>query len=131
MKIGIIGSGHVGLVTGACFADLGNDVMCMDHDKRKIRALLRGKVPFYEPGLTELILKNCAQKRLQFTTSIKEAVHFGTIIFLCVGTPPRQDGHADLSAIENVTKAIAANLKDYRLIVEKSTVPVKTGKQLA
>ena len=131
MKIGIVGSGHVGLVTGSCFADWGNDVICLDHDKRKITGLLNGKVPFYEPGLAELIFKNQVQKRLRFTTSIQETVQFGVVIFLCVGTPPREDGHADLAAVENVAKAIAVHVTDYRVIVEKSTVPVKTGKQLA
>ena len=127
MKITIIGSGHVGLVTGACFADLGNEVMCMDQDIQKIKLLSRGKVPFFEPGLEELIRKNHANKRLAFTSSIKEAIQFSEILFLCVGTPPKENGEADLSAIERVAKVIAPCLTEYCLIVEKSTVPVETG----
>lgn len=130
MNIAIIGSGHVGLVTGACFAEMGNEVMCADHDKKKIQALKKGIIPFYEPGLSELVRKNKKQNRLRFTTSIREAVQFAKIIFLCVGTPPRHDGEADLSAIENVAHEIASSLTDYRLIVEKSTVPVETGAKL-
>lgn len=130
MKIAIIGSGHVGLVTGACFADLGNDVMCVDHDKNKIGILKRGSIPFYEPGLLELMRKNKVQKRLRFTNSIADAVRFAKVIFLCVGTPSRENGEADLSAVEHVAREIAAHLTDYRLIVEKSTVPVETGAQV-
>ena len=130
MKIGIIGSGHVGLVTGACFADLGNEVICMDHDKKKIQLLGTGKVPFYEPGLSELVQKNVKAARLRFTSSVPEAVRFSEIIFLCVGTPPRDNGEADLSSIEHAAQAIAKSLNEYRLIVEKSTVPVETGAQL-
>ena len=127
MKIAIIGSGHVGLVTGACFADLGNDVICMDHDVNKTRRLSRGEIPFFEPGLEELIKKNTLNKRLRFTSDMAEAIHFSEIIFLCVGTPPKENGEADLSAIEHVAQAIASCLTEYRLIVEKSTVPVETG----
>lgn len=130
MNIGIIGSGHVGLVTGACFSDLGNQVICMDHDIGKINLLRRGRMPFYEPGLAEMVHKNCKEKRLRFSTSVREVVHFSKIIFLCVGTPSRENGEADLSAIEAVAEAIAANLTEYRVIVEKSTVPVETGVQV-
>lgn len=130
MKIGIIGSGHVGLVTGACFADLGNEVVCMDHDIQKIKMLRRGHIPFYEPQLLELVRKNKREGRLHFSTSVHEIVRFAKIIFLCVGTPSRENGEADLSAIEHVAHTIAKSLSDYRLIVEKSTVPVETGFQL-
>lgn len=127
MKIAIIGSGHVGLVTGACFADLGNDVICMDHDAGKIRILNRGDIPFFEPGLEELVKKNASKNRLRFTNDMKEAIQFSEVIFLCVGTPPKENGEADLSAIEHVAKAMADCLTEYRIIVEKSTVPVETG----
>ena len=127
MKISIIGSGHVGLVTGACFADLGNEVLCMDHDQQKIKTLERGDIPFFEPGLKELVQKNRSTKRLSFTSNIEEAIRFSKILFLCVGTPPKANGEADLSALEHVAKAISSHLKEYRLIVEKSTVPVQTG----
>ena len=130
MKIGIIGSGHVGLVTGACFADLGNEVICMDQDVQKIKVLRRGHIPFYEPQLLELVRKNKREGRLYFSTSIHETVRFAKVIFLCVGTPSRENGEADLSAIEHVAHAIAQSLNGYRLIVEKSTVPVETGMQL-
>jgi len=128
MKIGIIGSGYVGLVTGACFADLGNEVICVDSDKEKIDLLKKGTVPFYEPGLEELVRRNLKEKRLSFTGEIKEAVKNSLIIFIAVGTPPRPNGEADLTYIENVSREIARHLNSYRLIVEKSTVPVETGK---
>ncbi|MBI4395403.1 MAG: UDP-glucose/GDP-mannose dehydrogenase family protein [Candidatus Omnitrophica bacterium] len=130
MKIGIIGSGHVGLVTGAGFADLGNEVICMDDNAQKIKMLRRGRIPFYEPQLFELVQKNEREGRLSFSTSVHEVVRFAKIIFICVGTPSRESGEADLSAIEHVARALAKNLEDYRLIVEKSTVPVETGHQL-
>jgi UDPglucose 6-dehydrogenase len=127
MRISIIGAGHVGLVTGACFADLGNTVLCVDNDLRKIRKLKRNIVPIYEPGLEELIKKNTKKKRLYFSSSIKEAVDKTEVIFIAVGTPALQNGEPDLTGIENVATQIAKNLKNYRLIVEKSTVPVETG----
>ncbi|MBI4358658.1 MAG: UDP-glucose/GDP-mannose dehydrogenase family protein [Candidatus Omnitrophica bacterium] len=130
MKIGIIGSGHVGLVTGACFADLGNEVICMDHDIAKIKLLKRGKALFYEPGLRELVQKNMSKGRIHFTTSISDTVRFAKVIFLCVGTPPKANGEADLAAIQRVAEAIGRNLNGYRLIVEKSTVPVETGSRI-
>lgn len=130
MRIGIIGSGHVGLVTGAGFADLGNEVLCMDHDVQKIKLLKRGEIPFYEPGLQELVQKNCGEGRLFFSADSKEVLRFSKVLFLCVGTPSRSDGDADLSAVEKVAREIGRNLAEYRLIVEKSTVPVQTGEQL-
>ncbi|MFN7170713.1 MAG: UDP-glucose 6-dehydrogenase, partial [Candidatus Omnitrophota bacterium] len=101
MKIGIIGSGYVGLVTGACFADLGNEVICVDSDRRKIELLKKGIVPFYEPGLEELVKHNLKEKRLSFTTQIKTAVRDSLIIFIAVGTPSKPDGEADLTFVEN------------------------------
>ncbi|MCX5710238.1 MAG: UDP-glucose/GDP-mannose dehydrogenase family protein [Candidatus Omnitrophica bacterium] len=127
MNISIIGSGYVGLVTGAALAELGNRVICVDSDAKKITLLKKGKVPIYEPGLKELISVNVKRKRLKFTSSIKEAVGSSEIIFIAVGTPSLENGEADLAGIENVARNIAINMKGYRLIVEKSTVPVETG----
>jgi UDPglucose 6-dehydrogenase len=127
MDISIVGAGHVGLVTGACFADLGNQVVVGDHDRARIAALRAGKPPFYEPGLEELIQRGVAQRRLRFTTSIHDVVAHGTIIFLCVGTPSRENGEADLTAVEQASRQIARAMRAYRLLVEKSTVPVETG----
>jgi len=127
MKISIIGSGYVGLVTGACFSELGNKVICADSDTKKINSLKKGAVPIYEPGLEELIVRNIRNKRLFFTASVREAVRSSEIIFIAVGTPPLENGEADLTGIENVAHSIALNMDGYRLIVEKSTVPVETG----
>lgn len=126
MNISIIGSGYVGLVSGACFAELGNQVVCADHDLKKIRDLKQGIVPIYEPGLEELIVNNLKNKRLKFTASIKEAVKASEVIFIAVGTPALENGEADLTGIEKVACGIAENMDGYRLIVEKSTVPVET-----
>ena len=133
MKICIIGSGYVGLVSGACFAEVGHQVICVDNDQRKIDALLAGKVPIYEPGLEELIHQNVSAKRLQFTTSTQDGVDNSEVIFIAVPTPPQADGSVDLSYIEKVAREIAAVLKpgQYRVIVDKSTVPVKTGEKVA
>ncbi len=128
MNISIIGSGYVGLVTGASFAELGNSVICVDNDVAKVNALKKGLIPIYEPGLEELVKINIKKKRLTFATSIKEAVRSGEIIFIAVGTPALENGEADLTGIENVAYNIAVNMRSYRLIVEKSTVPVETGK---
>jgi UDPglucose 6-dehydrogenase len=127
MKIAVIGAGYVGLVTAACLADLGNDVICNDIDKAKISKLNRGIVPIYEPGLDDLLKRNKKEKRLLFTTSIKEAVKKSEVIFIAVGTPPKESGEADLTYIENVCKDIARYMDSYRLVVEKSTTPVETG----
>ncbi|MFH0763961.1 MAG: UDP-glucose/GDP-mannose dehydrogenase family protein [Candidatus Omnitrophota bacterium] len=127
MNICIIGAGYVGLVTGACFADLGNDVICIDNDKFKIKALKAGVIPIYEPGMEELVRRNRKEGRLSFGTSIEEGVKKSEVIFIAVGTPSKSDGDADLTFVEHVSREIAAAMPSYRLIVEKSTVPVNTG----
>jgi len=131
MKIAVIGTGYVGLVTGACFADMGNEVVCVDIDKDKIRKLDNGVMPIYEPGLEEVVIRNKQAGRLSFTTELKEAIKKCQIIFVCVGTPPKESGEADLSYVENVARAIAEVMDSYKVIVEKSTVPVETGQQVA
>ncbi len=128
MNVSIVGSGYVGLVTGACLSELGNTVICVDNDKAKIANLRKGIIPIYEPGLKELIAINVKNKRLSFTANMKEAVRNSEIIFIAVGTPPLENGEADLTYIENVARNIAQNMNSYRVIVEKSTVPVETGK---
>ena len=127
MKICIIGTGYVGLVTAACFADLGNRVICVDNDAEKIARLKRNIIPIYEPGLEELVRRSRKEGRLSFTTSIREGVKKSEVIFICVGTPPKDNGEADLTAVEHVAKEIALSMRSYKLIVEKSTVPVNTG----
>lgn len=128
MNVCIIGAGYVGLVTGASLADLGNNVVCVDNDRQKIDMLKKIKTPFYEKGLDDMIKKNVKAGRLSFSASIKEGVEKSLVIFICVGTPPRPNGEADLSYVEKVARDIANNMPSYRLIVEKSTVPVETGK---
>src|SRR3989338_7296222 len=131
MNIAIVGSGYVGLVTGVCPAEIGHKVICVDIDQEKINRLKQGKVPIYEPGLEELLKKNLKNKRLSFTTSIKEATRQSTAIFIAVGTPSKKNGDADLTYVENVARQIAVNMDDYKLIIEKSTVPAETGKRVA
>lgn len=131
MKIAIIGSGYVGLVTGACFAQIGHEVICVDNDERKVKALNQGKIPIYEPGLEHLVLRNVAAHRLEFTESIEYGVDNSEVIFIAVPTPPQADGSVDLTYIEQVAREIASVLKEYRVIVDKSTVPVKTGEKVA
>jgi len=130
MNISIIGSGYVGLVTGTCLAELGNKVVCCDNDIKKITALKKGMMPIYEPGLEELVRANVKKKKLSFTHSFKEAVANSELIFIAVGTPSLENGDADLTGIENVTRNIAINMTGYRLIVEKSTVPAETGERI-
>jgi UDPglucose 6-dehydrogenase len=123
----VVGTGYVGLVTGTVFADLGNDVICADIDASKIEMLKRGEMPIYEPGLEEMVSRNVEDGRLSFTTDIVEAVKRSEVVFIAVGTPPREDGQADLSGVEAVAKTIAKGLNGYKVIVNKSTVPVGTG----
>lgn len=127
MNIAVIGSGYVGLVTGACLAEIGHYVICIDNDEEKIEVLKKGEIPIYEPQLEKLVKKNMAKERLSFSTSIKEGVSRAKVIFIAVGTPPKENGEADLSSVEKVCSQIARNMKEYKLIVEKSTVPVQTG----
>ena len=133
MNLCIIGSGYVGLVTGACFAEVGHNVVCVDNDRRKVDALRAGRIPIFEPGLEELVLRNVSAHRLQFTHSISEGVDPSQVVFIAVPTPPQPDGSVDLSFIEKVAREIAGVLKkdQYRVIVDKSTVPVKTGEKVA
>lgn len=131
MDLAIIGAGHVGLVTGACFAELGHRVVMVDNDAKRIAGLKRGKMPFYEPELGDLVQRGVRQRRLSFTTSVRDGVRRSTIIFIAVGTPQKATGEADLTYVENVTRAVAGCLTSYRLIVEKSTVPVQTGQWVA
>ena len=131
MDLSIIGSGYVGLVTGACFADVGHNVICVDNDTEKVEALQTGKLPIYEPGLEEVIHRNVSAHRLRFTDSIRDGVDNSQIVFIAVPTPQQPNGHVDLSYIEKVSREIAGVLTSYRVIVDKSTVPVKTGEKVA
>ena len=131
MKICILGTGYVGLVNGTCFSDLGNNVICVDRDAKKIESLNSGKIPIYEPGLEELVIKNFKQKRLSFTTDIDLAIKKSNIIFICVGTPTNKKSNAaDLKYVFQVSKKIKKNLNSYKIIVNKSTVPVTTGDKI-
>ncbi len=131
MKLCMVGSGYVGLVSGVCFSDLGNDVICVDKDSEKISKLKKGIIPIYEPGLAELVKKNYKAKRLSFTSDISEAVKNSNIIFLCVGTPTKKNSNAaDLSQIFNAAKEISRNIKSSKIIINKSTVPVTTADQI-
>jgi len=130
MHIGMIGTGYVGLVTGACFAEFGIMVTCVDNDNNKIASLNRGEIPFFEPGLEELVRRNVKEGRLKFTSNAQEAIKSSLVIFIAVGTPPKEDGSADMSYVEGVAREIARNLDNYKVIVTKSTVPVGTGKKL-
>jgi UDPglucose 6-dehydrogenase len=131
MKLSIIGTGYVGLVTGTCFAEVGHEVICVDNDAAKVKKLQAGGIPIYEPGLEELVKKNVAAGRLKFTASTAEGVQNSGVVFIAVPTPPQPDGSVDLSYIERVARDIAAALTSYKIIVDKSTVPVKTGEKVA
>jgi UDPglucose 6-dehydrogenase len=128
MKVCMIGTGYVGLVSGTCFADIGHEVVCVDNDKQKIDILKKGGIPIYEPGLDELVKKNVDAGRLSFTTDTHDAVDKSVFVFIAVGTPPKDNGEPDLSSIEQVAIEIGAAMRDYKIIVEKSTVPVQTGR---
>src|SRR2546421_1161591 len=130
MHIAVIGSGYVGLVTGACFAEFGVDVICVDVAADKIERLIRGDSPIYEPGLEQLIRKNLQAGRLSFTTDIASAIKQSLVVFIAVGTPPRDDGSADLSFVESAARSVADHMDSYKVIATKSTVPVGTGRQL-
>lgn len=130
MHIAVIGTGYVGLVTGACFAEFGVDVTCVDIDEEKIARLSAGEMPIYEPGLEQLVTKNMQSGRLRFTTDIKQAVEQALVIFLAVGTPPKADGSPDLSYVEAAARSVAEHMNGYKVIVTKSTVPIGTGEYL-
>jgi len=131
MKLTIIGTGYVGLVSGTCFAEVGHQVICVDNNSDKVKMLQAGGIPIYEPGLEELVKKNVAAGRLKFTASTAEGVQQSDVIFIAVPTPPQPDGSVDLSYIERVARDIAAAMTSYKIVVDKSTVPVKTGEKVA
>ena len=131
MKLSIIGTGYVGLVTGACFAEVGHHVVCVDNDAAKVELLRSGGIPIYEPGLEELVKKNVAAGRLEFTSSTAVGVEKSDVVFIAVPTPPQADGSVDMSFIERVARDIAGAMKSYKIVVDKSTVPVKTGDKVA
>src|SRR5450432_1776239 len=131
MKLTIIGTGYVGLVTGTCFAEVGHHVICVDNDAAKVKVLQAGGIPIYEPGLEELVKKNVAAGRLRFTASTTEGVQNSEVIFIAVPTPPQPDGSTDLSFVERVAREVAGAMTEYKIIVDKSTVPVKTGEKVA
>jgi len=130
LRVTIVGSGYVGLVAGACFADSGNDVICVDVDQRKIDMLKRNEIPIYEPGLKEMVERNAKEERLVFTTDIKEGVEKSEIIFIAVGTPPDEDGSADLKYVLAVARDIGKHMNGYKVVVDKSTVPVGTAEKV-
>ena len=131
MKLCMIGTGYVGLVSGVCFSDLGNDVICVDKDQDKINNLQKGIIPIYEPGLEELVLKNYKNKKLKFSTDLKNSIKKSDIVFICVGTPTKKNGiGADLSQIYSVSKEISKSINKFKIIITKSTVPVTTGDEI-
>ncbi|MCS7048514.1 MAG: UDP-glucose/GDP-mannose dehydrogenase family protein [Verrucomicrobiae bacterium] len=131
VRITIVGTGYVGLVTGACFAEVGHRVVCVDNDEKKVALLKAGGIPIYEPGLEELVARNTAAGRLRFTLSTAEGVEASEVIFIAVPTPPLPDGSTDLSFVERVAREVAGAMTEYKIVVDKSTVPVKTGEKVA
>src|SRR6266705_1157517 len=131
MRLTIIGTGYVGLVTGACFAEVGHRVICVDNDAAKVKVLQEGGIPIYEPDLEELVKQNVAAGRLTFTNSTSEGVEKSDVVFIAVPTPPLTDGSVDLSFIEKVAREIAGAMTSYKIVVDKSTVPVRTGDKVA
>ncbi|HHH19475.1 MAG TPA: UDP-glucose/GDP-mannose dehydrogenase family protein, partial [Campylobacterales bacterium] len=127
MKISVIGTGYVGLVSGTCFAEMGNDVICVDIDEKKVESLKQGRVPIYEPGLETMVLENYEKKTLSFTTDIQEALDNSNICFIAVGTPMGEDGSADLQYVLAVARSIGENMQHHMFVVDKSTVPVGTA----
>ncbi|KKL11167.1 hypothetical protein LCGC14_2548540, partial [marine sediment metagenome] len=130
MKVAVVGTGYVGLVTGTCFAETGLDIVCLDIDKKKIQNLKEGIIPIYEPGLDRLIERNTADNRLKFTTNYKEAIEGSDAVFIAVGTPPGEDGGADLKYVLQVASEIGRLIKDYVVVVTKSTVPIGTAEKV-
>src|SRR6478609_6531682 len=130
MKIAVVGTGYVGLVTGTCFAETGNDVTCVDIDSAKVKSLTNGKITIYEPGLEKLFLRNVKEERLRFTTNLEDGIRDAQIIFLALPTPPGEDGSADLKYVLGVADHLGKILKDYKVIVDKSTVPVGTAEKV-
>ncbi|MFB2604362.1 2-dehydropantoate 2-reductase N-terminal domain-containing protein, partial [Rhizobium phaseoli] len=131
MRITMIGSGYVGLVSGVCFADFGHDVICVDKDLSKIEALREGRIPIYEPGLDQLVAENTSTGRLSFSTDVGESVRGADVVFIAVGTPSRRgDGHADLSYVYAAAREIATYVEGFTVVVTKSTVPVGTGDEV-
>ncbi len=126
MKLTIIGAGYVGLVTAACFSELGNDVLCIEKVSSKLEKLLAGEAPFYEAGLSEMLKKNIKAGKIEFSDDMDKRIDFSDVIFLCVGTPQDETGKADLSQVEEASRQIAKNMKSYKLLIEKSTVPVNS-----
>ncbi len=127
MKLTVVGTGYVGLVTGACFAEMGNDVLCVDVDAAKIAKLRQGELPIYEPGLGDVVQRNVEGGRLHFSTDVAEGVRFGTMIFIAVGTPPGEDGSADMQHVLSAARCIGRHMTDYKVVIDKSTVPVGTA----
>ncbi len=130
MKICMIGSGYVGLVTGACLAEMGNDIICVDENPEKISALLRGEIPIYEPGLKEIVARNAQEGRIKFTTDMREGVSQSLLCLICVGTPQDKDGSADLTYVLTVASQLGDIIDEYKIIVDKSTVPVGTAEKV-
>ena len=130
MNICMVGTGYVGLVTGACLADFGMNVVCVDKDEAKVAALQRGEIPIYEPGLEEIVGKNERAGRLRYTTDLKSGIEDSLAIFIAVGTPPKPDGSPDLTFVRQVAEAVAEHMNGYKVVVTKSTVPTGTGKMI-